>query len=534
MSDMIGVGVGILPTATRRIGEPKVDRLAIRILGAGHNSGAAPLTGDGTEKTHAANYVNESGASISVASIVSQGWTLRTTGTTDCSAAYTVNGIVEYPVGTQVGSISYTVTPGVASASADFTLSSPIPAGGTFRVSLASTITNGATYITQLGFAGLRTKEKASLLKKEAIYGVGDSIATNNGSVFYAMAAGKCPCYQASITGTTAQTYGASSAANFTKQVALAVLLGITRFASNFGTNDFGAMTTGATLKTYLLAMKSLANASGILFTQGTMLPRTLKLANITASSVTSSGNTMTVEVPDGTKFAVGKTYLTAGATQTEYNQVMVCKTIVDNTLTFIFPGSATTPATGTITLTSQKFNNTIEFQIPFSSKYAFGAGSDRGLHNADIRSGTYDGYIEMADPFEPSRDSGRWVVGSESPYTAEVQSCAIVTGTPLTNTRFQTNYTVGTSTVANGGAQFTSGVNIGQYRSANGNTAGDYTSATAFGSIPTVGDTIDIVPGVCTTSDDGTHPRVKSGAKGGQAILDNAVSLWIDGLLAA
>jgi hypothetical protein len=510
-----------------------VDRLATRVLGPAHSTGTAPLTGDGTQKTYSATFVNESGAAITLMSVVLQGWSISTTGTNAAGNTFDVTGNVEYPVGgtttaiTIDGLSTVTVPDGSHIKTDRVVPATTIPAGASFKVNLFSTIPNGLKYIANLGFAGLLTTAHKSLLKKEAIFAIGDSIMTNNGGALYTVTSGRCPCYQISISGTTAQTYGASGAANFTRQVALAAAMGITRFVSNFGTNDFGAMTTVDNLKTYLVAMKTLANASKILFTQTTMIPRVTKLANITATSVTSAGNIMTVVVPDATKFVVGKSYLTAGATQTEYNQVMVCRTIdtQTNTLTFLFPGSGTTPATGTITLTSQKYVNTIEFQTAFSSKFTFGSGSDRAIFNAWVRAGGLDDYMEWADAFEPARDSGRFIVGGETPLVNDVQTCAVVTGTPLTNTRFQTNYTVGTSTTANGGAQFITGANIGGYRTANGNTAGDYTSSSAFANIPTVGDTLYIIPGTCSLSDDGTHPRVASGGKGGQAVLEEAAT---------
>jgi hypothetical protein len=521
---MLSISLGVSSAALSRGGARAIDRLATRILGPGHSTGGAPLTGDGTQKTYSATFVNESGADIDSMAIVLQGWMLTTTGTAATGNTFAVTGNIEYPIAgttTDIGTV--TVPDGAHIRGGDLTPATTIPAGASFKVNLFSTVPNGQKYIVNLGFAGIVTKKKKSLLRKEAIYAIGDSIMTNNGAAAYAAAAGRCPCYHMSISGTTAQAYGASSSANFARQVALAEALGITRFVSDFGTNDFGASTTLANLQTYLLAMKSRANDAGILFSQTTMLPRVTKLANITASSVTSSGTVMTVTVPDATKFVVGKSYLIAGSTQTEYNQVVVLKTrnTGNNTLTFNFPGSATTPATGTITLTSHKYSNTVEFQVGFSAKFQFNNSCDRALFNAWVRGGAFDDFIEWADACEPSRDSGRWLVGGESAMITDVQPASVVTGSPLTATRFQTNYAAGSGTMANGGAQFTSGANLGQYRTASNNTAGDYTSGSAFGNVPTVGNTIDMIPGNCTATDDGTHPRVAQGSKGGQALID-------------
>ncbi|QIG66711.1 SGNH hydrolase-type protein [Rhizobium phage RHph_TM16] len=513
-------------------GQPKwVRRLAHTLYGAGYNSGAAPLTGDGTAKTMAVNnYVNLSGAPINVASVVFQGWTLRTTGTTDASASYTVTGGIEYPVGTQIGTYSVTVNPGQNNFSTDVTLSTPIPAGATFRVTGSATPANAATYIANLGFAGLRTYQKSTLLKKLALAAFGDSIFTNNNGAIINAASSRCPAYLASITGTTAATYGASSAANFAKQADLANVLGCTHVVTNFGTNDFGASTVLATLQGYLTSMRDMVRGLGMKFVQATMLVRTKSTSTaVTMTSVGASSNIITATVPDASKFKVGAAYIIAGATETEYNGTKVCvaRNTGSNTVSFQFTQGANAVATGTITVTPWKVTMDIGFQEVYSSFYAAGGSSPRGLFNAWVRGGAFDDYIETADPFEPSRDAGRWKVGGEDASLPDYQ---LATVTSLVSTsRFVSNYSRGNATIPNGVVQPASGANVGQLKGGSNNTGGDITAVSAFTSAFTVGDTVHCVPGVSYCSDDGTHPRVAGGAFGAQPLLDNAIAAWID-----
>lgn len=530
-----GFGRGVRFGSNASGGDPLVRRLAHRLYGPGYNAETVVLTGDGTAKTYSATLVNESGYAISVASLVLQGWGLVSAGTSPAGNTFPVTGNIEYPVGgaTQAfnGGAVMTVPNDNEFESDDLTLSTVIPAGASFKVNLSATVPNLDKYIIRLGFAGIRTLEKKSRLKKEAVMGVGDSIATNNGGAIYNAAAGVCPCYHFSIIGTTAQTYGASSAANFVRQVRLAGKLGLTRIISNFGTNDFGAARTIAQLEGDLQAMRTAANAIGIKFTQTTMLPRVLKAAAVTASgSVTSSGQTMTVPVPDATKFELLKQYTIAGATQTEYNGSFTCIGVDTgaNTVQLLFVGSATTPATGTITIVARLITNTIAFQSAYSAKYAAGSGSDRGVFNSHVRGGLFDGFIEWADAVEPSRDSGRFKLGGEDPLLLATTLQNVVSGLTPTTTRWMTDYTGGSSTMANGVSQFVDGVNAGLLKGASNNTNGDYTVNSAYASAPSIGDKLYMTPGNHYCSDDGTHLRVAAGGKGAQLLIDNASKTFL------
>lgn len=525
LAKVLGLGMTGAAIASAPV-DSIIQMLAHRVYGPGYNSGAAPLTGDGTAKSYTLTTQNDSGAAIQKCSIVLQGWTLRSTGTTDCSANYDVSGTIEYPVGTVVGTIpATTVTPGGNVPSAEITLSSSIPTGGSFKVNLSATPANGATYITNLGFAGLRNHALKSTLKKACLVGYGDSIMTNNGGSLYNVALGKCGAYLNSIIGTTAQTY--ATGGNFTKQADLAQKLGATHVLTNFGTNDYGAGTTLAVLQGYITTLRDAVRAKGMKYVQMTMTPRVNRAAAVTASSVTSSGTTMSVAVPDASKFTAGQPVSIAGATQAEYNGKAMCIGVNTSTniVSVLFAGSATSPATGTITIDQWQWSYDRDFMVP-QAKYASGAGSDRGLFNAWVRGGAVDDYIDWGDACEPSRDDGYWLVNGQD---ALLPSPQLITVSSVTNTsRFNSNYSAGSNTIANGFVQALTGANAGVFRNGNGNTNGDITVSSAWPNAQQVGDQYWAVPGVSYMSDDGLHPRVAGGTKGGQPHLDNATSAWV------
>lgn len=520
-------------------GAPVVRKmLAHRMYGPGHNSGAALPTGDGTQKTYTTSHNNILSIPLETVSFVLQGWSMRTTGISDCPNEFTVDAQLEYPSGTVIGSVSGLVVPanGLKKGlveSDGIALSAPVPPGGTMVIRLFSTVPNAAKYIVNLGWAGLRvhTTDAASL-PNVAIMAVGDSIMTNNNGAVYNALNNRCPGYQNSVTGTRASHYGANNAEAFQRQCDLAQALGLTDIISDFGTNDFGAAATLAELQGWLLAMKTAANARGVRFNQCTMLPRVFERGAVTATSVTRVGNVMTVALADTSLFVEGMPYSIAGADQADYNGNKICTGVTATTVTFLVPGTPVTPATGTITLSSWKDTVQAEWQAPFTSKYEPGPASDRGLFNAWVRGGAFDDYLEWADAVEPFRDSGRFMVADESPLLPGLQQ--ITVSSVISTTRFNSNYSRGSSTITNGFIQVKTGNNIGVYRAGNGNTNGDITVSSAFPVAQVVNDVYYAMPGVSYMSDDGTHLRVSTGGKGGQIHLDNATAAWIDAKLAA
>lgn len=518
--------------------ESPIYRLATRQYGIGYNAETVVLTGDGTAKTYSVTLVNESGRALDTLAITFQGWGLTTTGTPAAGNDFTNSGNIEYPVGGTQTPMPDVVVPGIVGGpvkSVDITMPTSIPAGASFKLNFTSTIANGAKYISRLGFAGVVTKAKASELRKEAVMGCGDSLATNNGAALMNASAGKCPVYHASIVGTTVQTYAANGGANFVRQIALAKMLGITRIICNWSTNDLTAGRTPTQILADLQVLRAMANAEGIKFTQITMLPRVSKKAAIAVGPVTSAGNVMTMTVPDASIFVVNQAYTIAGATQTEYNGSFICRSIDTGTnkITFPFVGSATPTATGSITITSRAFTSSVYWQQP-NPGYEPGPNSSRGQFNAAIRAGAFDGYIDWADAVEPYRDSGRFAVAGEKAALPLPVVATVLNASPRTTSRFITDYAVGSNTMANGVAQFISGTNIGVLKGGSNNTNGDFTAATAWTNIPAVNDQLVMWPGNSYAGDDGTHLRVATGGLGGQVMIDQPTGAAIDSWLAA
>lgn len=538
--------------------DPIIDRHVANTFLPGHSTGSGTAVSTGVAIPYNITLVNNSGTTMNTASMVFVGWRLTSTGTTATGNDVPVTANIEYPIGgtttnmLQSGSTTINVANNTEIVTDNVTLATPIPNGASFRVNLNGTPANGLNYLTQytatgattcgLGLVGIRTRALRSAFRKEAPFMVGDSIATNNnGALTTASLFLGCPSIHGSISGTRANTYGASSAAQFTRQVALAAACGVTTFVCNFSTNDVDAGRTLVQLQGDLTAMKDRAALSGIKFTQCTMLPRNLR-TTVTASSVTSIGTTMTVVVPDGTQFVVGKPYLMAGATQTEYNGVWMCTGIAGNTLTFLFAGSATPTATGTITLGGGYGNtsagwSSAELQGQYKPEYAAGSGSLRGQFNAWVRANAFDSFIDWGDACEPSRDSGRWAVGGEKTELLTTSINTVSSG--VSTTRFVCNFTGGNNTMASGTVQFITGTNVGLRRAGNGNTGGDITLTSALTATPANGDTAYITPQSNSATDDGTHPRVATGSltnlpyRGGQALIVNATVSWLTARLA-
>jgi hypothetical protein len=243
----------------------------------------------------------------------------------------------------------------------------------------------------------------------------------------------------------------------------------------------------------------------------------------------------MTMTVPDASIFVVNQAYAIAGATQTEYNGSFICRSVdtANNKITFPFVGSATTTATGSITIAARATTSTIYWQQP-NPGYEAGASSSRGQFNAAIRAGAFDGYIDWADAVEPYRDSGRFAVAGEKAALPLPVVATVISGGTRTATRFNTDYAVGSNTMANGVVQFISGANVGVLKGGSNNTGGDFTAASAWANVPAIGDQLVMWPGVSYPGDDGTHLRVSTGGLGGQVMIDQPTGVAIDSWLAA
>ena len=530
-----GIGVSLLSSTTLRAqrGATLVTRNAVNLFGPGHTTGTGRSTSTGATVTATPNFVNRSGAPITLVNLVFSGWWLTTSGTSPIGNNYPVTATIEFPVGTTIATITssgnstITVPSGTDIVTDQIDISAtPISAGGTFRVSLSTTTPNGQFYTTQnLGLTGVLTTAMSNTLRKEMLFAVGDSIMTDNGAVIPTVAntASGCPSFQFSIGGTTAQSYAA--AGSFDRQVALAKRLGATRFISNFGTNDFGSSRTLAQLQGNLNTLRNAALAEGIGWSHTTLLPRTSQ-TTVTASAAVGSGNTITLTVPDGTLFDVGQFYTIAGANETGYNGARVCVGVSSNDVTFISEGVSASPATGTITIVKR----TSLLQTPVAWE------ASRVDFNNWVRAGNLGSqFLEWADTCEPSRDAGRWATCLESPLLCRSDLLGTVTQIITTNRRFRST---GPDVVGNGAAGGTvvwaSGANTGLASGVNGsNGANDITLSGDTSNTLTVNDTFYIESGTSLSTSDGTHPRIGQNGRGGQQMILTPTTTWLAGLLA-
>ena len=511
-----------------------VTRNAVRILTPGNGLGTSRVAGTGALYTYSGTYVNESGKLMDVGSLVFAGWYLSSSGTAATLNDVTVTANIEYPVGgtttdMKISDNSTIVIPNDGLIKTDnVTLTTPIPAGATFKVNVSSTVPTGQNRLANNGLAGVLTTTTTEGLKREMLFAIGDSIMSQDQRyTVYLSATGKCPAAQCSIGGTMAQTY----APNFSgKQLQLMKMLGTTRIVCNFATNDFGAGRSLNEIKTDLASMRDAARAEGIKFTQCTNTPQSSRIG-IPASSLTSSGNIATAIVPDSSSFTVGEAISIGGASPAEYSTHLVVSEIPDSTtVKFLFNGSATPTATGSNILLYMRNYGSRKHQTEKSGAYIRGSSSSRAQLNAWIRSGEFDGYLEWADEVEITRDDGLWAVGGEKPKLLAAQEIVVQSG--FTNsTRFQSNYSRGSNTISGGMVIWTSGLNIGLSRTGNGNTGGDITVTGSLPNLPQVGDTAIAYPGAMTATMDGIHPSLAVGG-GGQVILVDATKAWIDSLL--
>jgi hypothetical protein len=513
-----------------------VTRNAVHLFEPGNVSGNGLNLSSGSLVAANQTFTNDSGKPLAAISLVFSGWYLTSSGTANIPNNYTVNCSIVYnsqttPI-TSGGNANITVIGGSDITTDVIRLPAAIPAGASFTVNVSATVPNGQYYNVNLGLSGVLTTTAPSGLVKEMIYAVGDSIMALNNNAVYTACTGRCPVVASAISGTTAQSYGASSAANFTKQVNLAKRLGATRFISDFGTNDLNAGTSATTLEGYISNMAALAHAQGIKFTQTTMTPKVTNLPNQTASLVTSVGTTMSMVVPNAALFVVGEGYVISGASPASYNLTAIAQSVNTGTniVTFLFPGG-TSPATGTITVGPWKGVSSREFQTQYSSAYAPGPSSYRGLFNAWVRAGNVDGYVEWANAVEISQDDGKWQVGGEGPYVLAAQLATISTTNNAVGA-FVTSYSYGPNTTEGGFEQFTTGVNAGYQEGAIDNSAGGALTTGPFPFVPSQFDSLYVMPGSDCPSVDGLHPNTSGGYTGGWVEILQATTVWLNGVL--
>jgi hypothetical protein len=420
------------------------------------------------------------------------------------------------------------------------TLPTPVPSLSTFSVIMIATTPNTQFYIdsslttpTHPGFGlfAVCTEALQSTLRKAMIFGIGDSIATNNGGVWNAVSAYLAvPSVHLSISGFRANWYAQSGGTYFQNIVDMVALAGATEVDSNLGTNDLTIDNNSTTTLNNILSLKTLLGS--VPYIPATLTPSTSNTL-VTASLVTSVGTTMTATVADATKFVVGRVYNVLGAVQTEYNGCKFCiaRNTGLNTVDFLFAGSGTPTATGTITFgggigSASAGYTSRELQVP-ATGYEAGSSSLRALVNAGIRNtSNFIRCIEFGDAVELVRNDGIFSVGGDkSELDGPYGLCTV--SSVVSTTRWNSNYAG--NNVSSGTIQFVTGPNAGVARGASSSTVGDITVTSAFPVLPTVGDTFYVTTGSLRYASDSLHPQVAVGSigaasyRGGQAVLTNA-----------
>jgi hypothetical protein len=514
-----GSGGGHAPVTTKRI--------ASREFGPGHNAATVAATSSGATVNRTVTCVNESGAPITRSSLVFAGWGVGVAGVVNIANDVPTTGVVEYPSGVQIGDYGTTNIPaggGVESTEIDHV---EIPDGATFRILLSNTLTNGQQYNgTYLGFCGVNSETTDLPRVAEAPYVIGDSIQTQNSSALMSAATGRCPLFQHSISGTNSLHYSATFAA---KHVALASLMGITRFVSNFGINELGNGESAATISTRLAGMRTAALAEDIKFTNSTITPRVSATGrSLSVTSATAAGGVMSVQFAAGAAqyLEVSQAVTFAGAAQAAYNGTKFCLSVNvgADTATFNIPASAPGTTTGTITCLPWKASSTIGMQVVSLLQ--------KPTLNDWIRANV-DDPLEWADACEPSRNSGRWKAPGED---VRLQAHRDITVSAIINTsRF--NYTSASgafeANVPTGGVvQWITGANAGLTQTITSSGATDITVNAAPASLIAIGDTARVAAGNGYAVEDGIHPKVALGAFGAQRLLIDEAIEWLDALL--
>lgn len=514
------------PTPTPTAGR----RLATNSLLPGNNGTAGTATASGSVNALTKTFVNNSGQPMTTAAPVLVGWRGQSSPyqITPLGQDVPVTVDLQYPAGTSVGTWSGIVPNGGSIRLADVALSAPIPAGATFTAVISTTITSGLYFSSgswPLGLVSFTTTVSDVSTLKRSVFGWGDSILVNNDAINRVCAANGVPSVALGIIGMPASAFGSGDASAFDPAAKLAQDLGCYWLVCDLQANDGP---NNSNLRGYLTALRDKARAYGLRYAQTTLTIRTG--STTTAEPVTSctgSENTMVCAVTNPSRFRVGELYNIIGANEAAFNGFKFCTAVGAGTVSFFYSGATTGAATGTITIGSWKATGNAGFMVP-NSGYEAGAASSRGQLNAWTRSGVFDSFIDWGDASEPSRDSGRWKVGGESPQLLPSQE-GTITGL-ITSSRF--NYAaprIPSNSGSQGRVQFTSGAAIGQSVVIIGNGSSDITLSSAPTAAFAVGDTFRFVPGSQYMSDDGQHPRVPLGGYGAQPTIDNVTALWLE-----
>lgn len=555
----VGIGIGV--TASQAIGIPapppvptEVTVLATRLFGPGHGQTSSAPASNGTTSTTALTLVNESGAPMDRVRLGFIGWAIQAV-PSNPGAPLGIPGnaipidsaTIEYPVGTVVGTFQRSGS-GAFSIPSDtdlittdeLALASAIPAGASFRVSVASTVPNGQRRLHNNGLAAVLTTAMSNTLKKARVFATGDSIMTQDarGAVLLA-GAGRCPVLQMSIGGTRGFDY-VPVAARLAK---LAKDVGCTDSITNFGTNDFGADQTEAQLASTLAALRSAYAAEGLDHWQATILPQssmpTVTVVSAVVDSAAEPTLTITVSETDAARFETAMAYTVAGDTGSPSlnNTYWLTKASPTTWIGPVPADRAGRVGTGTITIKPAfNFSSTTWQQPRGNDWHAVPtlATSPRANINARIRAGEFGGLVEWADALESGRNTGKWRTREDQPdaYHLDNVQLQVIAGIANAN-RFSFSPNQPSNKAQGGGVVMLTGGTRGQYRNSTGNQSNDVSTSSNLPAVPAVGDQFMMISGSVSPTTDGVHPSLSGGGTGGaQNRLVDVNRAWLDTLL--
>lgn len=119
----------------------------------------------------------------------------------------------------------------------------------------------------------------------------------------------------------------------------------------NPATGGSGFVSLNGTVGTVIGAGEQFLGSNGVTYT--VLSPAAVEVVALLVSSITRSGSTATANTPTPHRLATGMSMTISGAVETDYNGTFPVTVTGANSFTYQIVGAPTTPATGTITETS-------------------------------------------------------------------------------------------------------------------------------------------------------------------------------------
>jgi len=295
-----------------------------------------------------------------------------------------------------------------------------------------------------------------------------------------------------------------------------------------------------------LTTIRNAVRAANMKFVQTTITPRTT-MSTIAVSSATYDGTNVILNVPDASKFEVGKYYEVIGATPSGYNGFMevAARDTTANTITYKRP-TLTSPASGTITVTALRRTDSsnshtwsnLGLQVPVAG-YEAGGASKKALINDWISGGNVDGVIDWGDALETSRNSGIWAGGIEKSISGVKVTGLSVTGLNSANS-FKSDYAGGNDAALAGYLFWKTGANAGIGHLILSQKTNAISGFTLYDTPPNaiaITDTFDIITSEAYFAIDGLHPYsvtvTSTTSRGGQKAIETPITNYVTSQLA-